>query len=400
MQRRNIHNFDRWLGSIVASWTIFGCSKWDSSYSFRIPIWGQLLSSVIVGIGVWFVPESPRWLIANGKTEEARAVLARYHGEGSPDHPIVRLQMAEMKQTIRQDASDKKWWDYSELVKTHSDRRRFVCVIGMACFGQLSGNSVTGYYLPVMVANAGITSESTQLLLNGLNPVFCFIAAILGARFCDRIGRRPLLLCSIFFCSVCFAVMTGTSKVAMSGDGNSSAAYGTIVFVFLFGVVFSFGWTPLQTMYIVETLKTTTRAKGTAVGNLASAASSVVIQYSSGPAFKDIGYYFYLFFVFWDVIEGVFIFFFFPETKERTLEEMDEIFVSVFHGLVPKDSANCSTPECTEPGQEESRKARHRNCAEHGWHRFDWCCLVSRSKVLNGHGIFSLAIIMTTFLQY
>jgi hypothetical protein len=53
-----------------------------------------------------------------------------------------------------------------------------------------------------------------------------------------------------------------------------------------------------------------------------------VIGYSSGPAFADIGYYFYLFFVFWDIFEGVFIYFFFAETKDRTLEEMNEIFVS------------------------------------------------------------------------
>lgn len=326
-----LYNCMWWLGSIVASWTIFGCSKWDNAYSFRIPIWGQLLSSVIVGVGVWFLPESPRWLVANSKIEEARNVLARYHGENSVSHPVVMLQMAEMKHSIRQDASDKKWYDYSELVKTRSARRRLICVAGMASFGQLSGNSVTGYYLPVMVATAGITSQNTQLLLNGLNPVFCFLAAILGARYCDKIGRRPLLIWSIIFCSICFAVMTGTSRMAAGeagGSGNPQAAYGTIVFVFLFGVVFSFGWTPLQTMYIVETLTTTTRAKGTAVGNLISAASSVIIQYSSGPAFKDIGAYFYLFFVFWDLIEATVIFFLFPETKQRTLEEMDEVFAA------------------------------------------------------------------------
>ncbi|KAL4885462.1 general substrate transporter [Aspergillus karnatakaensis] len=319
-----LYNCMWWLGSIVASWTIYGCARWNNPYAFRIPIWLQLCSSVIVGVGVWFIPESPRWLIAHGKTEEARAVLARYHGEGSDTHPIVVLQMVEMQRTIRQDASDKKWWDYKELISTHSARRRLVCVLGMACFGQLSGNSVTGYYLPVMIENAGITSQETQLLINGLNPVICFIAAIIGAQYVDKLGRRPILIGSIFACSICFAVITGTSKAAIEGD--SQAAYGTIVFVFLFGAIFSFGWTPLQAMYIVETLTTTTRAKGTAVGNLASAASSVVIQYSSGPAFADIGYYFYLFFVFWDIFEGVFIYFFFPETKDRTLEEMDEIF--------------------------------------------------------------------------
>lgn len=79
-------------------------------------------------------------------------------------------------------------------------------------------------------------------------------------------------------------------------------------------------------MYIAETLTTATRAKGTAVGNLASSLASTVIQYSSGPAFEDIQYYFYLVFVFWDLVEWTVMYFFFPETKQRTLEELAEVF--------------------------------------------------------------------------
>lgn len=83
---------------------------------------------------------------------------------------------------------------------------------------------------------------------------------------------------------------------------------------------------PLQSMYIAETLTTATRAKGTAVGNLSSSIASTIIQYSSGPAFEDIQYYFYLVFVFWDLVEWTVMYFFFPETKQRTLEELAEVF--------------------------------------------------------------------------
>lgn len=79
-------------------------------------------------------------------------------------------------------------------------------------------------------------------------------------------------------------------------------------------------------MYIAETLSTSTRAKGTAVGNLASSISSAIIQYASGPAFENIGAFFYLVFVFWDLFEVVIIYFFWPETKDRTLEELSEVF--------------------------------------------------------------------------
>lgn len=298
----------------------------DSHVGFRIPIWCQLVSSAIVAIGVFFLPESPRWLIANGKVSEAEAVLARYHGEGSTSHPMVILELKEMESQIMTDSSDKRWWDYRGLANTHSARRRLICVLGMACFGQLSGNSVTSYYLPVMLQNAGIISEQKQLLLNGIFPVLCLFSAVGGALVVDKLGRRPLLISTLLFGSAAFAIMTGTSKLATDDPSNKAAANTTIAFIYLFGIIFSLGWTPLQSMYIAETLTTETRAKGSAIGNLASSISSTVIQYSSGPAFADIKYYFYLVFVAWDILEVIFIYFFFPETKQRTLEELSEVF--------------------------------------------------------------------------
>jgi MFS family permease len=182
--------------------------------------------------------------------------------------------------------------------------------------------------MAAMLKTAGITEEHKVLALNGINPVLCFLGALLGARMTDVLGRRPLLLYTTIFCSVCFAIITGTSKLATDDASNTTAANATVAWIFIFGIVFSFGWTPLQSMYIAETLPTTTRAKGTALGNFASAASSTVLQYSSGPAFEKIGYYFYLVFVFWDLIEVVIMYFYFPETKDRTLEELEEVFAA------------------------------------------------------------------------
>lgn len=120
--------------------------------------------------------------------------------------------------------------------------------------------------------------------------------------------------------------MTGTSKLATEDPNNKVAANTVIAFIYVFGVIFSLGWTPLQSMYIAETLTTETRAKGTAAGNLASNIASAVIQYSAGAAFESIHYYFYLVFVFWDLFEWLIMFLYFPETKDRTLEELSEVF--------------------------------------------------------------------------
>ncbi len=258
------HNVSRYIGSIIAGWVIVGCSYLSSSNGFRIPIWCQMITSGFVAISVWFLPESPRWLMANDRADEAIEVLARYHGEGSASHPMVQLQLKEMQHQISTDATDKRWWDYRGLWNTHSARRRLICVMGMATFGQLSGNSATGYYLPVMVKNAGISDAHTQLILNAIYPIICFIAAITGARMTDVIGRRPLLLYSIVFCSFCFLVMFGTSKLATEDPSNSAAANATIAFIYVFGIVFSFGWTPLQSQckfYITVKLNYTALGK-------------------------------------------------------------------------------------------------------------------------------------------
>ncbi|WPH01330.1 Hypothetical protein R9X50_00416900 [Acrodontium crateriforme] len=320
------YNCTWYIGSIISGWVIVGCEYVKSDYAFRIPIWCQLITSVFVAGLVWFLPESPRWLMANDKYEEALAILARYHGEGDASHPIVQMQLKEMASQISTQSSDKKWWDYRELWNTHSARRRLICVCGMAAFGQLSGNSATGYYLPVMAKNAGIDDAHTQLVLNAIYPIISFFAAVFGARMTDVIGRRPLLLYSTLFCSASFLVIFGTSKLASEDSSNKSAANAAIAFIYVFGIVFSFGWTPLQSMYIAETLPTATRAKGTALGNLVSNAAGAVSNYGIGPGLAAIGYWFYLVFVGWDLFETAFMFFFFPETKERTLEELSEVF--------------------------------------------------------------------------
>ncbi|EXK25352.1 hypothetical protein FOMG_17985 [Fusarium oxysporum f. sp. melonis 26406] len=321
-----LYNCTWYIGSIIASWVVYGCAYIDDLAAWRIPIWCQMITSGIVVLGVFWLPESPRWLMAQDRYQDAAKVLARYHGEGDENHPIVQLQLKEMLSQISAEASDKSFWDYHELWNTHSARRRLFCVLGMAVFGQISGNRLSSYYLPAMLKNAGITAEHTVLALNGINPVLCLFGAVLGARLTDAVGRRPLLLYSIVFCSCCFAIITGTSKLSLDDPNNHAAANTTVAFIFIFGIIFSLGWTPLQSMYIAEILLTATRAKGTAIGNFASSAASTVIQYSSGPAFKNISYYFYLVFVFWDLFEAVFMYFLFLETKDRTLEELAEVF--------------------------------------------------------------------------
>lgn len=313
------------IGSIIASWVTYGTAFLDGESSFRIPIWLQIVTSGIIASGIWFSPETPRWLMAHGRRKEAEKVLADLHGEGSTEHAYVRLQLAEMESQIPMDASDKRWWDYRDLINTRSARRRMICVIGMSWFGQYSGNALVSYYFPVIVQQAGIEDPHTQLFLNALNPVISWIMAIIGAMLLDRVGRRPFLLSGVLGMSICLAIVTGCTKLSVEAS-NRSASHAGIFFIYLFSAIFALCIVPLIPFYIAETLATETRAKGTAVGQLFGSAASILGQYTTATAIASIGYYYYLVFIFWDLVELVVIYFFFVETKQRTLEEMAEIF--------------------------------------------------------------------------
>lgn len=100
-------------------------------------------------------PQTPRWLMANDRHEAALAVMAKYHGEGDPNSPIVQLEYREMQEDISKTGSDKRWWDYRELFNTAEVRYRTMLVVAMAFFGQWSGNGPVSYYYPKMLQGAG-----------------------------------------------------------------------------------------------------------------------------------------------------------------------------------------------------------------------------------------------------
>lgn len=96
---------------------------------------------------ILFFPESPRWLIAHDRREEALAIFAKYHGEGDENSPVVQLQYHEVIDNLHATKDDNPWWDFRELVNTRGARYRLYMVIGMSFFGQWSGNNVVSYFM-------------------------------------------------------------------------------------------------------------------------------------------------------------------------------------------------------------------------------------------------------------
>lgn len=272
---------------------------------------------------ILFFPESPRWLIAHDRREEAAKIFARYHADGDLHAPIVKLQVAEIIEQMQQYRSDNPWWDFRELYNTRAARYRLAMVIAMAFFGQWSGNNVVSYFMPQMFKEAGIGNPSTQLLLTAINPIFSMIAAVFGATLLDKLGRRKMLLGGL--AGGLFAYVLLTAFTAESSN-NPDLGYGVIVSIYIFGCFFAWGWTPLQTLYAVECLENRTRAKGSGLNFLFLNIAMVVNTYGIAVGIEAIGWKLYLVYIVWIVVEMVTIFFFFVETAGKTLEELSEIF--------------------------------------------------------------------------
>lgn len=95
----------------------FGCNSIASNLSWQLPLILQAFACVIVCCAVFVIPESPRFLMANGREDEAIAFLVRFHGNRDPSSKLVQLEIEEMREGISQEGIDKTWWD-CELTET------------------------------------------------------------------------------------------------------------------------------------------------------------------------------------------------------------------------------------------------------------------------------------------
>lgn len=318
-------------GAIPAAAITLGSKFINSDWQWRLPLILQAVPSLIVMICVFFIPESPRWLLANSRDDEALAFLTEYHGNRDPNNPIVKLEWREFKEGIALDGADKRWWDYSELFKTSSGRWRSFMVILMGVFGQFSGNGL-GYFNTQIYAAVGY-SVILQLVLNLVNSVTSCIGALCGVALADRMPRRLVLVWGTFICAIFLAINGGLSALwakqsseSGTGNGSLSVGRGAVAAYFFFNIIYSFAYTPLQALYPVECLATTTRAKGMAMYGVFVSLVSFINTFATPVGLNNIKYNFVFIFVGWDCFEALIWYFFCVETVGRTLEELEEVF--------------------------------------------------------------------------
>lgn len=184
----------------------------------------QILPPLVIFFGALVIPESPRWLTMWGKQEKAAEIVAKYHGGGDVNHPLVQLELREFETSIELQKSSSVF-NYWLLVKDRNSRWRFTQMAFMSFFAQLSGNSVLTYYLPSMYKLLGIISVDRRLLLTFANSIVSCTGAVAGSATNDKVGRRTKLWIGSIVLAGLFAAVTGFSSKFEHGATGISTAY-------------------------------------------------------------------------------------------------------------------------------------------------------------------------------
>ncbi|KAJ5131874.1 hypothetical protein N7448_006032 [Penicillium atrosanguineum] len=315
------------VGALCASWigygTYIGFSPTNSA-QWQLPLGIQIIPAVILGLLIGVFPESPRWLIDHGRSEDGLRTLAKLHAHGNEHDPWVQAEYAQIQETINHE-HEHEAKSYVELFKSRSSFRRLFLCCALQASVQMTGVSAIQYYSVTIYEQIGISGEAT-LRYQAINSIIALIAQFLCILFIDRFGRRWTLISGNLGNCVTFIIATALLAKFPPSTNNSGAHWGFIIMTWLYNFSFSATCGPLSWIIPAEVFDTRTRSKGVSITTMISFAFNTMIGQVTPIAMKNIGYRYYYLFAICNFTNAIFFWVLLPETKKVPLEEMNYMF--------------------------------------------------------------------------
>ncbi|KAI5791930.1 general substrate transporter [Geopyxis carbonaria] len=330
----SLFNCSWFIGAIIAAGVNLGTFDMPSDWSWRIPSYLQFVPSLTQLAFLPLIPESPRYLISTDKYEEARQILVKYHAEGDENSELVAAELAQMKTTIEVELENKKM-SWRAFFTSQANRRRAVLALCIGVFAQWSGNNPLSFYLKKILDQVGIKNRKTQNIVNLGMQCWALVNGTCAALVVRRFRRRSMYLTSIsgMFC-VYIALTVASSIYAHSGSTGSGIA--TVTAIFCYSPFYNMGFNALTYTYLVEIFPFTIRPKGITMQQWWGRCATFINTFVNPIGLDTIGWKYYIWYCVWLTVEGLVVYCIYPETSNRTLEEL----AFLFEGKEMQDKVN------------------------------------------------------------
>ncbi|KAK2059127.1 general substrate transporter [Colletotrichum caudatum] len=325
----SLFNVSYYLGQITAAGICFGTNNIQSDWAWRIPSLLQICPSLLQIAFVMFLPESPRWLITKDRAEEANEILIKYHAEGDRNSEFVKAEMVQIKSviTLEMEAAKQTWMD---LLGTAGMRRRALISTMLGLFTQWSGNTLTSYYLGDLLEMIGLTDSEVKQKINLGLAGWSLICGLTVAMLVRSVRRRVMyMICtiSLLLCYIAWTISMSRAVHAMENDyKNQGASIATIFFIFAYSPCYNIGYNALTYTYLIELWPYALRSRGLALFQLFGRLANFFTTFVNPIGLAAVSWRYLISYCCWLAVEVVFVYFMFPETAGRTLEELAFLF--------------------------------------------------------------------------
>ncbi|EIN08656.1 general substrate transporter [Punctularia strigosozonata HHB-11173 SS5] len=330
------------LGVMISYFMNYGISLnpslANSPRVWRIPFGFQLVPAGIMSLGLLTVRESPRWLAAVGRSPDALANLA-YLRRLPPDDPAVRRELSEIEAAIAEERAARRGLGWKEAFLGRGNWPRFVIAIVIFILQQWSGQNSVNYYAPQIFKSIGYTGQTPSLLASGIYGVVKLVSTALFVFFLvESLGRKLSLLVSAlgmgtFFFIIGAILKTHPPPPAPPAGGSPShpprASQAMAGMIYIYVCFYSMGWGPLPWVYVSDIFPTRTRHYGLATASATQWLFNFVLSKVTPTMVTNLGYKLFLMFATINIAGMGTFALLIPETKGRSLEEMDIIFGAV-----------------------------------------------------------------------
>ncbi|GJN74679.1 hypothetical protein PLICBS_008770 [Purpureocillium lilacinum] len=324
------------FGILIAFWIQYGTSHIQGDASWRLPMGLQMFATVALHITMWFMPESPRWLIQKDRQAEALAVLAQVHAAGDVNDPYVQAEFAEIVAKITFEKTHPAP-SYFDLLIGKQKRRMWIG-IGVQFWQSMTGINVIMYYAVFLFQQAGISETSSSLLANGLQGVVLNLFTFPNMYYMDKWGRRwpmiiggvgmgiSMLIIGVVMKTAGNPVYDSVTKKTNFDFASPAASQAVIAFVYIYVAVFAITWACVAWVYPPEIFSMSMRGRATSMTTATNWIINFWFALYIPTAMKEISWKLYMIFMSLCFLMSIVVFLFYPESAGKTLEEMDFLF--------------------------------------------------------------------------